>query len=218
MPIDAPVTFVENTSRAQLLTGDGCEREQRRAPGRLAWRAPQVGARAHQHEENWHQERRDRIDDARIAWARRASTKSRSWRSSRISPAAEGADDGSEPDTPASHAREKAERQPDVASRRRRFELRCQREESSREVDSERQRAEQEESCFRSTTPTAAYDSPPWLLAGDACDNRQDQESQHIVDDRGAEDDARFGALRPAEILEHARRDADARGGRASRR
>ena len=38
-------------------------------------------------------------------------------------------------------------------------------------------------------------------------------EALHVVDDGRAENDARFIALRPAEILEHARRDADARGG-----
>ena len=53
----------------------------------------------------------------------------------------------------------------------------------------------------------------PGVGGGDgAGDDGEDHQAEHVVDDRGAEDDARFPGLQPVEVGEHAGGDADAGG------
>jgi len=47
----------------------------------------------------------------------------------------------------------------------------------------------------------------------DPREHREHHEAEHVVDHRGAEDDARFVAVCALQVLQHARRDADARRG-----
>ena len=54
--------------------------------------------------------------------------------------------------------------------------------------------------ALATTKPSAPYDSACAVIGGgdDPGDHREDHQALHVVDDRGAENDARLVALRPA--------------------
>ena len=71
------------------------------------------------------------------------------------------------------------------------------------------------------TAPRKTAESMPMRAIGaelnaaagdDADDDREHDQAEDVVDDRGAEDDLRLGRLQPAEVLEDPRGDADAGG------
>ena len=198
MPTDEPIECpAEHAERAGLLADDRGERQQRGEAehARLSERG-EVDAHAHEHEEHRHEEGGDRMHEVLESAARRGPRSRGSGRRSRMSPAANAPTIGASPTarepTPSTKQKTKRRREQHAAP----VQARGDAEEPRRELQ---RRAPDAPNRKATALPRTSGDlrrgqrAAPIGRRDDAADDREDHEPEHVVDDRGAEDDARLG-------------------------
>lgn len=209
-----PIDAFAGSQRTSLFANDRRDREgngeQRNAGLR---KCQQIGTHAHQHEEHRNQERGDRLDQV---FQRRFSAGGEIAEVQVFENQAGGksSHDGRE----ANDARKPREHEANGETDREQYasslEFRGDVEKSGADLHAEEERSHEERSGLGEDDADVAvvHRSASIGSRDDPRDDGQDHEPEHVVDDRSAKDDPRFGALRFLQILKNPRGNANARG------